>query len=85
MKYIVIVSVYSLLNNDNMSFEYSGIIHDNKKSAKKELAMHSIYPKIRKLTDVQGCNQVLEFNFSLKSSVTYILLRAQINFEEYKP
>ena len=46
MKYIVIVSVYSLLNNDNMSFEYSGIIHDNKKSAKKELAIAKKEPAV---------------------------------------
>lgn len=67
----------------NCYFKIGSVTQASK--AKQELAKHSIYSRIIKITVQEGCTHALEFNCANKSAISYILLRAEINFEEYMP
>lgn len=55
--------------------------------AKRILGENSIFVKITKITDSRrkGCIHGIEFNCVNKLAINRILLRAGINFEEYRP
>ena len=62
-------------------FKVGSVTQANK--AKSELAKSSVYIKIKKSTDSNGCHHIIEFDCINKSIVSRVLLRNQINFEEY--